>query len=580
LQENKAIPHVEEQILRLLKGRAEKNFSLVRTNFEIGELLSQAHCQGGDPDIRELALSLGSKGARVNEDFLFDALRVYRTIGSPPILDYLHRQLGGNLTWGFLVRRCTRPPTGDTEEARLYWESVLGRIENALGELENLESREEELPATVREQLSGLLTHLTGGSYADHATGELPDESAPETGGPAPGRPLAFSHIADVHMSEGIKTGGRLIIDPGTGKNERLTDIFRCLDFAVEESIRRGASVFLMAGDLVDSPRPSPNEQAFLRVALEKAAAHAPVVVIPGNHSKSRNPMDATGLEFLKGRCNIHVLERPAILYLEGGEIRKAPSESWPHRGSAKIFCIPYPDRIQGNDASRHGRMEEANEDISNKLRLKLEQFRGELDPGVPNILLMHITVAGANEARHEEMLRYDPWLYPQDLHGFDYVALGHLHGYQQVADNAFYPGSPERVDFAEERQKKGFIIGTFHGRTAHTELIKTPARPYKTLDPDFFRNADFYQELEPHAIYRVKGEVTREDYDLVKAVCRERQIDNRLTVKREARTRDRGMTEDLAGREALRRYLESQEADQETVALCLHMYEAIENEQ
>ena len=44
----------------------------------------------------------------------------------------------------------------------------------------------------------------------------------------------------------------------------------------------------------------------------------------------------------------------------------------------------------------------------------------------------------------------------------FEYVAMGHIHKYQVLTHQRppiVYPGSLERIDFGEEREKKGFVI-------------------------------------------------------------------------------------------------------------------------
>ena len=48
----------------------------------------------------------------------------------------------------------------------------------------------------------------------------------------------------------------------------------------------------------------------------------------------------------------------------------------------------------------------------------------------------------------------------------FDYVALGHLHRFQNVNGSHFppvvYSGSIERVDFGERKEEKGFVRSPF----------------------------------------------------------------------------------------------------------------------
>ncbi len=55
----------------------------------------------------------------------------------------------------------------------------------------------------------------------------------------------------------------------------------------------------------------------------------------------------------------------------------------------------------------------------------------------------------------------------------FDYTALGHIHKAQDLNEGhhppAIYPGSIERVDFGEEKEKKFFIVAEIE--KGHTEV-------------------------------------------------------------------------------------------------------------
>ncbi|MGD1076181.1 MAG: hypothetical protein ABR903_08935, partial [Thermodesulfovibrionales bacterium] len=205
-----------------------------------------------------------------------------------------------------------------------------------------------------------------------------------------------IGHMADLQVDDEFTVAGRIIIDPQTGMNERLLDIHNCIAHAVEALIDRGCRACLIAGDLTETPHPSPNVQRYLQKNLTRLAEHMPVFVEPGNHGLSKNPKDSTALEFLKGRKNIFVVEEPTVFYQEGMNVSTRPSENWPQKDCAKIFVLPFPSKAIVNGSAEGKTIEELNKMVSDRLRVYLHSFRAELDPVVPNILMAHITVAGA----------------------------------------------------------------------------------------------------------------------------------------------------------------------------------------
>lgn len=550
---------------KLLKARSSKQFSAARTNFEIGRLVYNAFEEGGEDAVRELAARFSSGSA--TEGFFFDAMRVYRTIKNPGFLRELKKKLGGNLSWGFLVSNCTKAPEGESEEAMHFWERRLRKIEEALGDVEDLLISLEGLPPRIREQVEGLLLSASDDLALDNGEREILEG------------PIKFGHIGDIQMSEELTSAGRVVIDPETGKNERLLDIKRCLDFAIEKMIEADCQVAILSGDIYDRHNPSPNEIGCVRTSTEKAAEHMPVIAISGNHDISRNPKDASAIESMKGWKNVYVVEKPEVLYLEGKEIRKKPSETWPQPDCAKIFCLPFPSRAMVNGDGDGKSIAELNALVSDKLRVVLETFRLELDPDVPNILIAHVTVGGADGATNSQMLMYDPSLYPTDLSGFDYVALGHIHKFQQVTDRAYYGGSIERCDFNEEHDPKGFVIGALDGKKLSVEFVETPARVFETISPEFFDDPDWEQKVDPRILYRIKGEVSPDEYEVLKTYIRQFPVplNNKLSVRREVVIRDKEMTEELSEDDALKRFLTSSVGlDEAMVENCLREHHAL----
>ncbi len=78
-----------------------------------------------------------------------------------------------------------------------------------------------------------------------------------------------------------------------------------------------------------------------------------------------------------------------------------------------------------------------------------------------PTILLFH-HLAGIYEAAGSEQvvsLSGVDSLPVEILRGFDYVALGHIHKPQKIADNAYYSGSPIPLRFSETAKKSVLIL-------------------------------------------------------------------------------------------------------------------------
>jgi exonuclease SbcD len=544
-----------ERIKTLLSKSSYRNLGYILANFSLGEALG---------DVSETEMNEAAAAFNVPVSFLYDARRVFKSFKHKDNISALYKELGGKVSWGWLAGRCTKAPEGDSEEAVQYWINKLFRIGNATQEFDKITELLKELPETVRVQVEGLLRTVA-----------MSQPSMELTNGPREvlGGAYKFGHIADMQLDDNFTVAGRLVIDPVSGKNERLLDIHKCLSFAVDKMIAAGCRACFVAGDATETATPSPNVQGFLQYSMMRLAELMPVIMITGNHELSREPKDASALEFLKGRKNIHVVEKPTILYQEGLVISEKPSGIWPQKDCAKIFCLPFPSRAIAGEGAEIKSMEELNMVVSDALRMQLDIFRSELDPAVPNILVGHIAVGGAEGAENNQMLKYDPWLYPEDFRGFDYVGLGHLHKHQP-----FYCGSIDRMNFDEESDPKGFNLVTMDGRTPVTEFIKTPAREFKTLSPEFFAQPDWIGLVETRTIYRIKGEVTKEEYEALKEHLKAFPVPilNKLTVKRDIRVRDEKMTEDINEGEALQRHLASKGEDAEFIADCLKKHAAL----
>ncbi|MGC9435170.1 MAG: metallophosphoesterase family protein [Methanomicrobiales archaeon] len=257
---------------------------------------------------------------------------------------------------------------------------------------------------------------------------------------------MTFVHLADTHLGMTAFQA----VDPESGMNLRERLIYDNFLASVEEIIRARPDAVVHAGDLFDQVRPRTRAYTTVLTALDRLHDEdIPLVVIAGNHSMPKTRYTESPFAVLDyHRADIHAAYR----------YRYEPVEC----GDTLFHLIP------------------------NLLRPEhySEEFnRVECSPRHHNVLVTHGLASDLSDkklqtaAEHEismSMLSSD----------FEYIALGHYHGQQQVADNAWYSGSIEYCSYREIGDRKGGLVVDPGTRTvAHLGLPHTPMVDAGTID-------------------------------------------------------------------------------------------------
>lgn len=304
---------------------------------------------------------------------------------------------------------------------------------------------------------------------------------------------VRFIHTADIHF--GMENYGR--IDPKRGIHSRLIDFEKALSFCIDFALEQEVDFFLFSGDAYKTAHPTPTHQRLLmNCFLRLYQAKIPVVIIIGNHDNplshgKAHALDIFGQIPLEG---FHVISKPTALRLET------------KNGPVQIVGIPWPTRntLALHNEHQHLSATEITEYISTGVTKIIASLAADLDQSLPSVLAGHLTVSNGIFSGSEKRAVYgtDPLFMPSQLGivPFDYVALGHLHRFQNVNGSQFppivYSGSIERIDFGERKEDKGFCYVTIHEKEMTSfEFIKTPTRPFIQIDARLY-DPDHQTEL------------------------------------------------------------------------------------
>lgn len=243
----------------------------------------------------------------------------------------------------------------------------------------------------------------------------------------------------------------------------------------------------IIAGDVYDKPVPPAEAVRLFDWFLTRLAdMERPVFVISGNHDSP---------ERLSFGGRLMSSRKVFVAPVYDGKV--SPVELRDRHGSVFVYLLPFL-----KPASVRRCFPEAEiESYDGAVRFALEQIRsGEaFCPNARNVLVAHQFVAGATSCESEELSVGGLDQVAADaFDGFDYVALGHIHGPQKVGPNLRYCGTPLKYSFSEAGHKKSMTIVRLEEK-GNVEVETLPLTPLRDLRE--IRGS--YEELTSRAFYQ-----------------------------------------------------------------------------
>jgi DNA repair protein SbcD/Mre11 len=249
------------------------------------------------------------------------------------------------------------------------------------------------------------------------------------------------------------------------------------LDHLVEVVRSERVDVVVVAGDVYDRALPGVDSVQLLDDALHRLTeAGAGVVVSSGNHDSPRRLGFGSRLMTKSG---VHVRTDPARV----GE----PVLLADRHGEVAFYPLPYLEPALAADALG------AERSHSGVLTAAMAAVRADLAgrPGTRAVVSAHAFVTGGAPSDSERELAVGGLgqVPASTFAGVDYVALGHLHGRQQLGPNVRYSGSPLAFSFGEADHRKGsWLVTLGPAGVEQVESVEAPvpralARLRGTLD-------------------------------------------------------------------------------------------------
>lgn len=266
---------------------------------------------------------------------------------------------------------------------------------------------------------------------------------------------MKFLHLSDLHIGKRVNEVSML------DDQAYILDQILCI-----ADVERPDAV-LIAGDIYDRSIPS-NEAVTLfdDFLVKLAKRHLPVLMISGNHDSPERLsfggrlLDASGIY---------------ISPVYHGNIQ--PITLTDSYGPVHFWLLPFirPAHV------RRFFPDEAIESYTDACRTAISHI--SIDPAERNVLITHQFVTGAVTCESEELSvggtdNVDASIF--DV--FDYVALGHIHGPQNIGSNRIrYCGTPLKYSFSESDHHKSVTVVTINEKgTLHIQL--QPLLPRRDL--------------------------------------------------------------------------------------------------
>jgi exonuclease SbcD len=239
------------------------------------------------------------------------------------------------------------------------------------------------------------------------------------------------------------------------------------IDHLVETVRAEKVDAVLVSGDVYDRALPAPDTVELLSEAVTRLTdAGAQVVLSSGNHDSAIRLGFAAALLERAGlhiRSSLASIGRPVLV------------------DGVAVYPLPYLEPSVA--AEPLGASERTHAGV---LAAAMGRVRADREArALPSVVMSHAFVNGGATSDSERDITVGgvAMVHPRVFDGSSYVALGHLHGQQQISETVRYSGSPVAMSFSEAGHTKGSWFVDVGATGVRVEQVRAPVlRPLAVL--------------------------------------------------------------------------------------------------
>lgn len=349
-------------------------------------------------------------------------------------------------------------------------------------------------------------------------------------------------------------------IDPQTDLDIRVLDFVNAIDYMIDYAIENKVDLFILNGDLFKGRTSSHKIETLVAERFNKIRKHMDFVINLGNH-------DYTPKQLSYGIHTYSILDR--FQKEAGNSFTLCTEITHLTYEDTDLIIYPYYDLKRTDFTSNNDLVAWIEQEVSSfKLTQPCKLFVGH---GTPQGTIFNDNWFGDLDIIDEPVLPFTMF------EPYDMVLFSHIHRRQKIREKILHIGSPERVDFSEAKDDKGFVV--YDTIKKDCKWVSTNPRPMTDIKVNLLDKKGFYDPTEEilnsfkslpnldKQMIKITVECSEKDLTTVDKNIIKQALDKafyykpiRYKVPKLQNSRIQDLTEQLSSVEALEKILEVKE--------------------